>query len=87
MAWAQAANAAKSIEADAIMRAIETTQFNSPRGPFRFGKYDHEAEVPVFVGKLEQSKEFGQPVVVIEDVISPQLTRPSESVVQKMRHE
>src|SRR5439155_1623855 len=37
MAWAQAANAAKSIEADAIMRAIETTQFNSPRGPFRFG--------------------------------------------------
>jgi branched-chain amino acid transport system substrate-binding protein len=83
--WAQAAKAAKSIEADAIIKAIETQQFSSPRGELRFAKYDHEAVVPDFFGKVEHSKEFGQPVLAIDAIVPGSVSHPSEDVVLKMR--
>ena len=85
MTWAQAVRSAKTIEADAVMNAIETERFNSPRGAFRVGRFDHQAEVPVYFGKVVQSKEFGQPVLDIEVVVPASKIRPSEEEVLKMR--
>jgi branched-chain amino acid transport system substrate-binding protein len=83
--WAQAANAAKSVEASAVMSAIETTEFQSVRGPFRFGKYDHQAEVPIFIGTVRQNKEFDQPLLDITSTIPGSSVRPSEETVNKLR--
>jgi branched-chain amino acid transport system substrate-binding protein len=83
--WAQAVKAAKTTDANAVMRAIESGEFHSARGNFRFGKLDHLAEVPVYMGKVEQSKEFGQPVIAIQDVIPASESRPSEALLQKER--
>lgn len=85
MIWAQAAEAAKSIEADAVMKAIETTEFKSVRGPLKFGAFDHQGEVPVYIGKVVQSKEFGQPLLDIAEVIPGSKARPAEDVVRKLR--
>jgi branched-chain amino acid transport system substrate-binding protein len=85
MAWAQAANAAKTTAADAVMRIVESAAFNSSRGVLRFAKYDHELDAPVFIGKVSQSKEFGQPVLDIEEVVPAKVTHPSEDQVLKMR--
>jgi len=85
MTWSQAAQAAGSIEADAVMAAIETQEFQSVRGAFRFGKFDHQAEVPVFIGKVVQDKEFGQPLLDIVETIPGSKARPSEEIVRKLR--
>lgn len=85
MTWAQAANAAKSIQAEAVMKQIETMEFKSPRGAFRFQKYDHQADVPTYVGKVEMSAEFGQPVLNIFEVVPANVARPSEAQVLKAR--
>jgi branched-chain amino acid transport system substrate-binding protein len=85
IAWANAASAAKSTDADAVMRSIESTAFNSTRGALRFAKYDHEVEAPVYIGKVTQSKEFGQAVLDIEEVVPASTTHPAEAVIQKMR--
>jgi branched-chain amino acid transport system substrate-binding protein len=85
MAWAQAATAAKSTDADKVMQAIESNTFDTMRGSLRFGKYDHEGEVPVYLGKVAQSKEFGQAVLDIDEVAKAEATRPSQAVVEKAR--
>lgn len=87
MNWAQAANAAKSIAPDAVMKQIEQGTFDSPRGAYRFGSYDHEAEAPIYFGKVAQSKEFGQPVLDIQDVVPGTQSHPDEKTVMSMRHE
>lgn len=84
-AWANAANAAKSTDADAVMRSIESVTFNSARGLLRFAKYDHEVEAPVYIGKVIQSKEFGQAVLDIDEVVPASITHPAETVINKMR--
>ena len=83
--WAQAANMAKSVEPAAVMHAIETGEFSSPRGKYRFAKYDHQADVPVYFGKVQQDKAFGQPVLAIEETIPGSVSRPTEAVVLKTR--
>lgn len=83
--WAQAANAAKSVEADAVMSAIESQTFKSPRGEFRIGKFDHQADVSVYIGKVMQNSEFGQPVVEPKEIVPASTSRPSEQMLQKMR--
>jgi branched-chain amino acid transport system substrate-binding protein len=83
--WAQAANAAKSIEPDAVMAAIESKEFQSVRGPVRFGKFDHQLEAPIYIGKVAQDKQFEQPVLNIVDTIPGNQARPSEEVVRKLR--
>jgi len=83
--WAQAANAAKSVDADKVMQALRSETFKSPRGDLKFGKFDHQAEAPVYIGKVTQSKEFGQPVLDNLEVISGASSRPSEAIVNKMR--
>lgn len=85
MTWAQAANTAKSLEPDAVMQAIEKGEFSSPRGKYRFAKYDHQADVPVYFGKVKQDKEFGQPVLAIEETIPGSVSRPTEAIVMKTR--
>ncbi|MFT4195835.1 ABC transporter substrate-binding protein [Ottowia sp.] len=85
MTWAQAAARAKSVEPDAVMRAIEGGEFNSVRGVFRIGKHDHQAEVASYIGTVEQSAEFGQPVLAIRDVIPGAVSRPSEEVLRQVR--
>ena len=67
------------------MRVIETAEFASMRGPLRFGKYDHQAETSVFIGRLEYSQELGQAVVAIGEVIPGSAVRPSEATVLKSR--
>lgn len=84
--WAQAANMANSLEPTAVMQAIENGEFNSPRGKYRFAKYDHQADVPVYFGKVQQDKAVGQPVLAIEETIPGSVTRPTEATVQKTRH-
>jgi len=83
--WAQAVNNAKSLAADDVMQAIKSLRFNSSRGPYRIGSYDHQAEVPVYFGKVAQSKEFGQPVLEIEVVVPASKSRPSEAEVMRLR--
>jgi branched-chain amino acid transport system substrate-binding protein len=85
MTWAQAANTAKSVEPDAVIKAIEGGQFESARGSYRFATYDHQASVPTYFGKVEQSKEFGQPVLAIQDVIPGTQARPTEDMVRAAR--
>lgn len=85
MIWAQAAEAAKSIEPDAIVKAIETTEFKSVRGPLKFGAFDHQGEVPVYIGKVVKSQEFGQPLLDIAEPIPGAKARPAEDVVRKLR--
>ena len=83
--WAQAANSAKSLNADEVMRAIETLQFNSARGPFKIRSFDHQAEIPVYIGKVKQSSEFAQPIIDIEVVIPASQSLPSQAEVLKLR--
>jgi branched-chain amino acid transport system substrate-binding protein len=85
MTWAQAAEAAKTVDADPVMAAIETKEFQSVRGPIRIGKFDHQAEVPVFIGKVAQNAKFGQPVLDIVEMIPGPKARPSEEEVLKLR--
>lgn len=84
-AWAQAATAAGSIEADAVMAAIQGKDFESVRGPFRFGTYDHQAEVPIYVGKVVQDQSFNQPMLAISNTIPGSEVRPPEEFVLKAR--
>ncbi|MGH8787458.1 MAG: ABC transporter substrate-binding protein [Cupriavidus necator] len=86
MTWAQAADTAKSVEPDAVMKAIETGKFESARGSYRFTAYDHQADVPTYLGKVEQSKEFGQPVLAIQDVLPGAAARPTEEMVRAIRN-
>ncbi|MGE4243123.1 ABC transporter substrate-binding protein [Ramlibacter sp.] len=83
--WAQAANAAKSIQGDAVMKQIESMEFKSARGNFRFAKYDHQGNVPTYVGKVEMSREFAQPILNITEIMPASVSRPSEAVVLKAR--
>lgn len=85
MLWAQAANTARSLDGAAVMRVIESGQFASPRGAIRFAKYDHQADVPSYIGVVEQSRDFGQPVLNIVDVMPASVSRPSEATVMKIR--
>jgi len=83
--WAQAANSAKSLNADEVMRAIETLQFNSARGPFKIRALDHQAEIPVYMGKVTHSAEFGQAILDIDIVIPASQSLPSQAEVMKLR--
>lgn len=85
MTWAQAVEAAKTIDADPVMAAIETKEFDLVRGPIRIGKFDHQGEVPVFIGKVAQNAKFGQPVLDIVELIPGPQARPPEDVVLKLR--
>ncbi|MBC8745987.1 branched-chain amino acid transport system substrate-binding protein [Paraburkholderia sp. WC7.3g] len=85
MTWAQAVTTAKSTQSDAVMRAIETNAFDLLRGKVRFGQYDHEAEVPVYIGKMVKSAQYGQPVLDIDEVVAASITRPSKAVVEEAR--
>jgi len=83
--WAQAANAAQSIEPDRVMAALESHAFKSPRGELRIGKFDHQGEVPVYIGTVAQSAALGQPVIDMREVVPGKASRPSEQAVLKMR--
>ena len=85
MTWAQAAEDAKSIEPDAIVKAIETNEFKSVRGKFRLGKFDHQAEVPIYIGTVTHDPSFGQPVLDIKDIVSGASVRPTETELKAMR--
>jgi branched-chain amino acid transport system substrate-binding protein len=85
MTWAQAATAAKSTEPEAVMKAIETQEFKTTRGKVRFGAFDHEAEVPVYFGKMVPGKAYGQPVLDIDEVVPASVTRPPKAVVEAAR--
>jgi branched-chain amino acid transport system substrate-binding protein len=85
MSWSQAAEAAKSVAADKLMDAIETADFESLRGAFKFGKYDHQADVPVFIGKVARSDKYKQPILDITETVAGASVRPSEGEVMKMR--
>ncbi|WP_025597783.1 ABC transporter substrate-binding protein [Burkholderia sp. WSM2230] len=85
MTWAQAVNAAKSTRPDAVMRAIETGTFDTLRGKVRFGQYDHEAEVPVYFGKVVKGDQYGRAVLDIDEVVPASVTRPPKPVVEEAR--
>lgn len=85
MTWAQAATAAKSTNADAVMHAIETSSFDTVRGKVRFGAFDHEATVPVYFGKMAKSAQYGQPVLDVDAVISADVTLPTKAIVEAAR--
>lgn len=85
MVWAQAATIAKTTDADPIIQAIETNEFSSTRGPLHFAKYDHQADGPIFVGRIEYSNELQQPVLAVTEPIPGRTVRPSEAEVLKLR--
>ena len=85
MNWAQAVEAAKTTAGDAVIKQIETLEFNSPRGKFHYAAYDHMGNFPVFLGHVVPSKEYGQPVLDIEVVVPGDKARPSEADVMKSR--
>ena len=79
MARGRAVCGAKTIEADGVLRAIEEGEFTAVRGPFRFRKYDHKDDDPVYFGKVVAAQEFGQPVLNIDEVA--QVAQPTQNVV------
>jgi branched-chain amino acid transport system substrate-binding protein len=85
MTWAQAVDAGHSTAPEAVMQAIENHDFQSIRGPLKFGKYDHQAEVPVYIGVVTQDKALQQPVLNVTTTIPGATVRPSEQAVQQMR--
>ncbi|MFT3721716.1 ABC transporter substrate-binding protein [Pseudorhodoferax sp.] len=87
MTWAAAANAAKTTDADPVMQALREGTFQSPRGSFTFSAYDHQADVPVFLGKVEYSQERKQPIVSIHTVVPGSSVHASEALVRKARGE
>ena len=87
MSWAQAVKAANSVAADDVMKAIETTPISSLRGALHFGKNDHELSVPVYFGKVVAGKEFGQPVLEVDDVVPASVTLPTQELLEKSRKE
>jgi branched-chain amino acid transport system substrate-binding protein len=85
MSWAQAVMSAKSTDADAVMKVIETAEFSSVRGPFRFSPYDHQALIPVFLGKAAQSKEYGRALLQVDQVVPAEISHPSKEIVERYR--
>lgn len=85
--WAEAAAKAKTTEPEGLMRAVEEGEYTTLRGRLRFGKFDHEAEVPIYIGKIGAGKDFGQPVLEIDEVVPASATRPSQELVEKSRKE
>jgi branched-chain amino acid transport system substrate-binding protein len=85
--WAQAANAANSTDADALMRTIEKAPLRSLRGTARFGKSDHQWEAPVYIGKVTKSKEYGQAILAVEEAVPGAVTRATDAVLQKSREQ
>ena len=85
MTWAQAAEGAKSFDSDPVMEAISTRPFRSVRGDIRFGRNDHQAEVPVFIGTVAQDKELGQPALDMTEVVPGSSVRATEDAWRKMR--
>jgi branched-chain amino acid transport system substrate-binding protein len=85
MIWAQAVTAAKTTDPDAVMRAIESSGFNSIRGTLHFARYDHQADTPLFIGRVDYDKTLLQPFIAISDVIPGATLRPSEAAVLKAR--
>jgi branched-chain amino acid transport system substrate-binding protein len=83
--WAQAVAAAHSTSPDAVMHAIETNSFDTLRGKLRFGKDDHEAEVPVYIGKIAKSAQYGQPILDVDQVVPASATQPSKAIVDAAR--
>ncbi|MFT3814929.1 MAG: ABC transporter substrate-binding protein [Acidovorax sp.] len=87
MTWAAAANAAKTTDADAVMKALREGTFASARGSFTFSPYDHLANVPVYLGKVEYSPERKQPVLAIHTVVPSSSVHATEAQVKKARSE
>jgi branched-chain amino acid transport system substrate-binding protein len=85
MTWAQAVQAAKTTKADAVMKAIEDGEFQSMRGPLRFGKLDHQADSPVFVGRIEPNKELGRPAMELLERVPGAVLRPSDHDILQAR--
>ncbi|MBO9353973.1 ABC transporter substrate-binding protein [Bordetella petrii] len=85
MTWAQAATKAKSVEPKDVVGVIGGGEFQSVRGPFRIGEFDHQAEVPIYIGTVAQDQAFGQPVLNITDIIPGKTVRPSEEDLRSMR--
>jgi branched-chain amino acid transport system substrate-binding protein len=85
MAWAQAVKFANSTDADAVMHAIETNEFHSLRGRFRFAKYDHEGLLPVYVGQVKREGPYGQPYLNVEMAMPGTDSHLSESAVMQAR--
>jgi branched-chain amino acid transport system substrate-binding protein len=68
MIWAQAVEAAGTTDADAVIKQIETREFKTMRGPMRFSTYDHQADVPDFIGPVVMNAELETPVLDAERV-------------------
>ena len=80
--WAQAMQAAGTPDADAVIKQVETREFNTLRGPMRLAAFDHQADVPDFIGRVKMDAELGMPVLDAERVIG---NAPSEEVVKALR--
>jgi branched-chain amino acid transport system substrate-binding protein len=68
MIWAQAVEAAGTTDAEAVIKQIETREFKTMRGPMRFTTYDHQADVPDFIGPVVMNAELGTPILDAERV-------------------
>lgn len=85
MVWAQAVQAAKSFEPDAVMKALEAGEFATNRGTLRFGKLDHQADAPLYIGKLKMDKEFKRAVLDIVERVPGGMLRPSDQALMEAR--
>jgi branched-chain amino acid transport system substrate-binding protein len=83
--WAQAVAVAHSTSPDAVMHALETNSFDTLRGRLRFGQDDHEAEVPVYIGKIAKSAQYGQPILDVDAVVPASTTQPSKAIIDAAR--
>ena len=85
MTWAAAVEKAKTTDADAVVKALETNEFTSPRGKFRIAPFDHMGNFPVLFGHVQATSEYGQPVLGIDSIVSGDDARPTEAEVLKSR--
>ncbi|NBS65009.1 MAG: hypothetical protein EBT33_11775 [Betaproteobacteria bacterium] len=85
LVYAAAIRKAGSVEAQALTKAIETTEFDLLRGKVSFRGIDHQADVPSFIGRTTTDSRY--PFKILADVsrVPAQKIWPSEDEVRASR--
>ena len=56
--WAKAANKAKSIKVDPVLKALEGLEISSPVGKYKVDEKNHHTWKPVYIGKIREDGQF-----------------------------
>ena len=85
LVYAAAIRKAGTVEAQALTKSLETTEFDLLRGKVSFRTIDHQGDVPSFIGRTTSDSRY--PFKILADVVRvpAQKIWPSEAEVQASR--